>query len=337
MNPDDEDAVIAGTAEEKQTIEASRPRDSLSRLGSLPQFSYRGFVDEVGKERRKEEERQRAQARRDRWTTPGQRPLAEPPIMDWDYIFREHVPSDAQYAALFPDDPEKRCTQKDLDGEGVDLYHYSQWLQIMAEDEETEASRREFYRNLELEVQKEYSEVREERDANASSTSLLSQFEYSHLDRDGGTRRLVERIERGADVMRGYGEEVKQKYGHLIPPDFHEDELATFQFQYIDGDGGVDELRRTLLTGETDPFSGWSPMIREKYAYLIPADSKFRRSECSGNVGNEEEQETEGDSQSSSAIKDDEDVSTDGGTAGNNGEPRDSGDGLLGDISLDTT
>ena len=256
--------------------------------------------------------------------------------MDWDYIFREHIPSDAQYAALFPRDPERRCRQKDLDGEGVDLYHYSQCLQIMTEDEEADASRREFYRNLELEVQKEYSEVREERDTNASSASLLSQFEYSHLDRDGGTRRLLEWIDRSADVMRGYGEEVKQKYGHLLPPDFHEDELATFQFQYIDGDGGVDELRRTLLTGETDPFSGWSPMIREKYAYLIPANSQFRRPQCSEDAESEEE-ETERVSRRRSAVRNDKEASTNGGTAGNHGKPRRSGDGLLGGKSPETT
>lgn len=59
------------------------------------------------------------------WTTSGLRPLAEPPILDWEEFEREHMPSDIRYRALFPDDPEKRSRMKDLDGEYAALNNCS--------------------------------------------------------------------------------------------------------------------------------------------------------------------------------------------------------------------
>lgn len=50
-------------------------------------------------------------------TTPGLRPLAEPPLLSWEQFQREYMPSDIRYRALFPDEPEKRSRMKDLAGE----------------------------------------------------------------------------------------------------------------------------------------------------------------------------------------------------------------------------
>lgn len=48
------------------------------------------------------------------WTTTGLRPLAEPPILDWEWFLRVHVPSERQYRALFPDDPHQRAKFKNV-------------------------------------------------------------------------------------------------------------------------------------------------------------------------------------------------------------------------------
>lgn len=49
----------------------------------------------------------------DSWLTQ----LAEPPIIDWDASFRQKIPSDLRYRAMFPGDPARIATMKDLDAE----------------------------------------------------------------------------------------------------------------------------------------------------------------------------------------------------------------------------
>ena len=66
-----------------------------------------GGVEVVETEEEKERKRIRAEKQKERdqktafWTTPGSRPLAEPPILDWDWFFRTKIPSDLRYKALF--------------------------------------------------------------------------------------------------------------------------------------------------------------------------------------------------------------------------------------------
>lgn len=40
--------------------------------------------------------------------------MAEPPILDWEWFLRVHVPSERQYRALFPDDPHQRAKFKNV-------------------------------------------------------------------------------------------------------------------------------------------------------------------------------------------------------------------------------
>lgn len=100
--------------------------------------------------------RARWEGRVKHYTTPGERPLAEPPILDWEQFSRIHVYSNLRYEALFPDETqeekderekgkgrsrsrtsrgsggksktevnrEKRARLKDLKGESVALFEY---------------------------------------------------------------------------------------------------------------------------------------------------------------------------------------------------------------------
>lgn len=184
--------------------------------------------------------------------------------MDWSYIFNERLPSDVQYAALFPNDPERRCAQKDLEGELEALYQYSQWTQIMQEDVGGGEARRHFYQQLQMDIDQEYDDVEEDASNNWRWASPTGVWEQRHLDRSGGTEGIQSFLGKGANVFRLEGEEVKRKYGHLVPIDFRYNDLATFEFENIDKDAGHDRLRRMFSRG-ADVFRGRSAEVREKY------------------------------------------------------------------------
>ena len=94
--------------------------------------------------------------------TPGARPLAEPPILDWDWFIRRYIPSDLRYQMPFPNDAEKRCRMKDIIGEQAALAEYSTSLTAMRDDTGTSAEGREFYENLVCNVYGDYKDVNEE-------------------------------------------------------------------------------------------------------------------------------------------------------------------------------
>ena len=89
MEPENDEIAIRSVEQRIDSAELATPKASGTRSKSLPQFSFLDFVDNVDRQKKIEEETRRAEAeegqgRREMWTTPGQRPLAEPPIMDWD-------------------------------------------------------------------------------------------------------------------------------------------------------------------------------------------------------------------------------------------------------------
>lgn len=83
------------------------------------------------------EELQRTHEERNRetafWTTPGLRPLSEPPALPWSTVLRQQY-SEAGLSALFADDPEKAFTAKDLWGEILALSEYGEWIRMMRRD-----------------------------------------------------------------------------------------------------------------------------------------------------------------------------------------------------------
>ena len=123
-------AVEKFEEEARRATEASIKRERLEAERSRVAEGQREKEKIIEEEKRKqnESERNAKQKIRDEktafWTTPGQRPLAEPPILDWDWFFRDHIPSDLRYAALFPNDPEKKYRMKGLNGESEALFEY---------------------------------------------------------------------------------------------------------------------------------------------------------------------------------------------------------------------
>lgn len=185
---------------------------------------------------KKERERIRVGRQKERdektafWTTPGLRPLFEPPILDWDWFFRVWIPSDLRYKALFPNDPEKRCRMKDIDGERGVLAEYRHCAAMASDDPETDSERQEFYDNLHDEICKDWNEVAREYDDIWAMATDLARFEFVRLDNDGRTTQLQHWIGQGADVFRDWGDEVREKYSYLVPQGFAENPLVTFKF-----------------------------------------------------------------------------------------------------------
>ena len=114
MNPEDDIEVAGGNEQGGVEEEAERSRHHpaiyvMGSLGKTPPFSFRGLAADLTKKKREQEERERRRRgeRRNMWTSTGQQPLAENPIMDWSYILNKKMPSDVHYAALFP-----RCAQE---------------------------------------------------------------------------------------------------------------------------------------------------------------------------------------------------------------------------------
>ena len=201
------------------------------------------------------------------WTTPGLRPLAEPPIMDWEHVFRTWIPSDIRYTALFPHDHEKRAAMKDLDGERSALTEYKIYAELTKDVPETGNERAVFYENLSHDLGEDFREVDEETEELWQTATPLSQFEYRYLDNDGKTTVLEQWISKGADVFHGADNETKQKYKHLMQPNFVQHSLATFEFLYIGFGGGTDLIAWLVETGK-DVLAGWPQEVQDKYGHL---------------------------------------------------------------------
>ena len=190
---------------------------------------------EEGKQERRRREGIKAGKQKERdektafWTTPGFRPLAEPPFLDWEQFARWYIPSDLRYKTLFPSDPEKRAAVKDLDGELGVLIEYFNHAQAMRNDLEIDNERVAFYENLLHYIQEDWREVEKEVDELWATATTLSRFEFSYLDNDGKTKVLEDWINCGANIFFAEDYEIKQKYQHLVPPNFVENSLATFE------------------------------------------------------------------------------------------------------------
>ena len=229
-------------------------------------------VKEEGERKdRKEETRVVKNRKRDAqtafWTTTGMRPLAEPPILDWDHFFRVHIPSDLRYTALFPGDLQKRAAYKDLGGEAYVLKEYSTHAWAMSDDSEICDERRAFYEILSYDLHEEWREVDKEVIELWATASRLSQFEYKFLDNDGKTTNLERWIEKGADIFFTGDPAIKRKYQHLVKPGFVEDPVGTFEFRYLNADGGTNIIKKDMENG-IDLLLGWPQEVEAKYRHL---------------------------------------------------------------------
>ena len=198
--------------------------------------------------------RQKWESKAAHYVTPGLPPLAEPPLLNWKQFKRTHIFSDLRYEKLFPDGnstgtekgkaKEKRARMKDLQGESAACWEYMFWLQstleygVDSQDHPLDDSRREFYKQLQIELEIEFEAVERERTALLAEATELGRFDFKYLDNDGRTTRIEKFLRKGANVFEGYGEKAIAKYGHLKPKDWKEVWSATYQAQNLDDDGG---------------------------------------------------------------------------------------------------
>lgn len=246
---------------ETERVEAERRKD---------EDRQRQEEQRIEKERREQDQRNRDAKQKKRheetafWTTPGLRPLAEPPILDWDWFFRDHIPSDLRYQALFPDYPEKRCRIKDLHGEKAALQEYSHCM-ALGRDSLDPSKRRQFYGELMENLVADWKEVDKEFAETFYMAAPLAQFEFRRLDNDGKTTGLQAWVEKGADIFAGEPVAVRNKYRHLVPAHFVEDPLATFS--YIHEDGATEAIKQQMEQGN-DVLIGWPKEVQDRYGYL---------------------------------------------------------------------
>ena len=202
------------------------------------------------------------------WTTPGARPLAEPPILEWDYLLKSKIPSDLRYRALFPDNPEHRAAMKDLFGERLALAQYLQHAHKMMDCLEPDLKRHKFYENLAKDLDYDFGEVDDDVQELYTLGSDVGVFEFMYLDNDGKTTWLEKMWSKGADVLRNECDEVREKYKHLAPTDFVENPVGTYEFQWLDsGDGGTDSLEARMRQGK-DALNGQPDEVQRKYGHL---------------------------------------------------------------------
>lgn len=210
--------------------------------------------------------------------TPGLRPLAEPPLLNWKQFKRTHIFSDLRYEKLFPDgslrdtekgkEKEKRAHMKDLQGESAACWEYMFWLQnslefgVDSEDHPLDSSRREFYEQLQRELEGEFEAVEKERKALLAEATALGGFEFKYLHNDGKTTRIEKFLRKGADLFDGHDEEVVAKYGHLKPKDWREDWNATWEAQNLDDDGGNTRRRYD--------FVKWNKHGSKLFTFFLP-------------------------------------------------------------------
>lgn len=151
----------------------------------------------------------------DRWTTPGLRPLAEPPHVAWEEILDRALPSEKRTRLLFPRDPEKRCRMLNLEGEERALWEYWGQSLIMREGG-LSTGRTKFWAQLLKEIRRDHHEVLRERVRLHSEAGALEQFEYFWLSNDGvSTQRLEENLENGYFFKR-LDPEIYEKYKALF-------------------------------------------------------------------------------------------------------------------------
>lgn len=207
--------------------------------------------------------------------TPGQRPLAEPPILDWAWFFERYIPSDLRYKALFPSDPENRSRMIDLDGERHVLSEYCDCVtgRAMRDDPEIDIIRGNFNKNLRADLLEDLEEVYQECEDIWSMSTDLYHFEHNFLDSDGRTTKLEQWIKKGADIFYELGHEVREKHQHLVPSDFVKNRVATFEFYWLHVNGGASVIERKLRKG-FNILAGWPHEVQDKYGYLRPTKTQ---------------------------------------------------------------
>lgn len=83
----------------------------------------------------------------------------------------------------------------------------------------------------------DYEAVDKELFALLDMATELRKFENASLDDDGKMTRLEKTLVMRTNIFHTFGEEVRRKYGYLVPDDFVERPLATFEWRWLNTHG----------------------------------------------------------------------------------------------------
>ena len=172
-----------------------------------------------------------------RFSTTRGRPLAEPPIFNYEELVRENnIPSDVRLKRLFAKDIEMGYLWRDQMTEMILLALYCSWAHFSAW-KDTDAARREWYQELNEELSPSNRSWDERGNPSATLSeafrmdivSPLGYWEYLNLDEDGGVTSIQQRLGNGEDVFntsvftdfnawhQSTSRPAIDKYGYLIP------------------------------------------------------------------------------------------------------------------------
>lgn len=143
-----------------------------------------------------------------------------------------------------------------------------------------------------MELVKDITEDKEEVDEEDMALWVqagnLNKFECHFLDDESGTTRTGYLMEEGIGVFRGWAEETRRKYGHLIPEHLKPDLLKTFESVFLDVMGSIEWLENVLNKGH-HVFKWWpEEAVRRKYGHLIKLMPRLLEGVVES--GNEDEQ-----------------------------------------------
>lgn len=138
----------------------------------------------------------------------------------------------------------------------------------MKDDLAEDDARRQFYTILYDDVDEDLRVLLKDHHAIFSTATRLGLFEFEMLDNDGKTTQLEEWIKKGADVFLDWPEEVKMKYGHLVPLNFVEDRVATFRFRWFGMKGNHARIRDEINERGCDFLDGWPQEVQDECGWI---------------------------------------------------------------------
>ena len=145
---------------------------------------------------------------------PSGRPHGEPPILDYDDIIKNRLPSDIRFSKLFPNEIDRWIKVRDASTEEFLLADFLDWTDDMIVS--TQDSARTFYERLREEMEHDHMKLMIETGEYMSGASEHAIFEYLFLDQDGGTKG----IEAWSATQWGgvrMEKETWEKYSRLAP------------------------------------------------------------------------------------------------------------------------
>lgn len=229
------------------------------------------------------------------------RPLAEPPMLEYDRFIEKKVPSDVRLRILFPNDIQKRTDYGDLSVEaGLQLKYYD-WVIDMREAY-SEGVEFGFYDGLYRELCEDVEEMKKEQIVKVVGEEVtpLMRWEWENVDQDGGTEKIENKLKEGDpwvwrvdDVVGTYVPEARAKYGHLASreysPEIAKRVYAIWKKRTLGMDDNTLNLEDAIRVGvDVRAQYGWEEIAEAKHGHLIPEGWRPRKRNDDGGIAPDE-------------------------------------------------